>query len=102
MIWILQNLQTIGFVLVGLFVLAIFSPAWLPLLSKGIERLWQGGSSQTVQPPTAEDVSVEDAAAFAALARLHRRFDKAGCKEGLAAVQVCMEHFWNHPGEVQS
>lgn len=100
MIWIFQNLTTIGAGLVGLFVLSLFAPTLVPLIQKGIAALRQGGSATT--PPAAEDISAEDAAAFAALARLHRRFDKAGCKEGLAAVQVCMEHFWNHPGEVQS
>lgn len=97
MIWVFQNLTTIGGVLVGLFVLSLFSPVLVPLITKGIAALRQSGSTVTT-----EDVSAEDAAAFASLARLHRRFDKAGCKEGLAAVQVCMEHFWNHPGEAQS
>ncbi|WP_425618064.1 hypothetical protein NA78x_001757 [Anatilimnocola sp. NA78] len=52
--------------------------------------------------PPMEDISPQDAAEFAALCVVRRRFARVKCKEGLAAVQQCLEHFWAHAGEVQS
>lgn len=62
-------------------------------------RLWQASGFKlpawklgTGKPAT------DDAADFAALARLRKRFEAAKCKEGLAACDVALTHFF-HGGE---
>jgi len=41
----------------------------------------------------------EDTLDFQALSRVHKRFERIGCKEGLAASTLCLQHFWHTEGD---
>ena len=57
-------------------------------------RLVPSGATSTPAAVAAND----NAQDFAALERLQARFERNKCKEGLAAVDVCLTHFFHREG----
>lgn len=45
--------------------------------------------------PSTKNSVDEDVLDFQALSRVHKRFERIGCKEGLAASTLCLQHFWH-------
>jgi len=66
--------------------LAFLAVVWMPELGKLTAFLPAIGKAAPAD---------DDVADLTAAKRLAARFDKAGCKEGQAAVKVCLEHFFH-------
>lgn len=69
-----------------------FWPSIGPLLAK---LRTSATTAVTATPALPAD---DDTADFQALKRLRVRFDRLGCKEGKAALEVCQTHFFHAEG----
>jgi hypothetical protein len=73
---------------IGLALLAFLAFVWRDKFA----GLWPKSSPDV---PVSSDPDVAD---LAAAKRLQARFEKHNCPEGLAAVKVCLQHFFDHAG----
>jgi hypothetical protein len=82
-----EHRQAIGFAVLVLWACW----AYLPSLSGVVSRL----RSLVPAMPGASPVVDDEAADFAALSRLRKRFERNNCKDGQAAVDTCLTHFFH-------
>ena len=89
MSWLQSIIQVYGFQLGAVILIVGLITQFWPLIVKGlgnIPAINVGGNISENQKD------------FAALERLQARFEKAGCDEGKAAIQVCLQHFFHGQG----
>jgi hypothetical protein len=86
-----EHRQVIGFALIALWACWAYLPNVTTLYTR-LRSLFP--AMPGVAPPVADD----EAADFAALSRLRKRFERNNCKDGQAAVDVCLSHFFHKDG----
>jgi hypothetical protein len=85
-----EHRQVIGFAVIALWACWAYLPSVSGVFAR-LRSLWPA-------MPGASPVVDDEAADFAALSRLRKRFERNNCKDGQTAVDVCLSHFFHKDG----